>query len=326
MNLQPAEKTDSAHEKRMERCFRQMNDGAFDFFEADTDLAAGRMKQLSFENKFFVSIMDYSFRYATRKDYLISNQFLEVLYFESIKAENWEYGFGRFPLMVGVSTYINQRRPGKLVFWPDTPVRGVRIMIFEEFYLQYLRQHFSDNYLDIDSLIKMNNKGYHIPELQLVLKQIKRSMESDVSSELYYEGKILEILYMITAKAQEMLSSPRFHKRRLTEEDFAAVNKAKTILDERLSDSPKISELSRMTNTSAAKLQHDFQLAFGSTIHGYVLQVRMKEALHKLDSSNEPIYAIAKSVGCKNPGRFAELFKKVYGITPTEYRKLKNNC
>ena len=80
-----------------------------------------------------------------------------------------------------------------------------------------------------------------------------------------------------------------------------------------------------MTNTSVAKLQNDFQLAFGSTIHRYVLNVRMKEALHKIESSDAPIYSIAKSVGCKNPSRFAELFKKAYGISPVEYRLLKKN-
>lgn len=112
-------------------------------------------------------------------------------------------------------------------------------------------------------------------------------------------------------------------KRPLTEEDFTAVNKAKAIIDERLSASPKISELALLTNTSAAKLQNDFQLAFGSTIHGYVIKARMQEALHRLDSTDEQIYVIAESVGCKNPSRFAELFKKTYGLTPMAYRALK---
>jgi len=55
-----------------------------------------------------------------------------------------------------------------------------------------------------------------------------------------------------------------------------------------------------------------------------VVKARMEEALHRIDSSDEPIYVISKSVGCKNPSRFAELFKKAYGLTPLEYRNLKN--
>lgn len=325
MDIYTAVKPGFPAEKPMELCFRQAGSiGAFDFFEADQKLATGRMKQLVFENKFYISHMDYSFRCPARKDYTVSSQFIEILYFESIKAESWEYEFGKYPVRAGISTYVNQKRRGKLVFSPGTPVRGVRLMILEEFYLQYLQARFPGNYFDVNALSKMNYKSYFGPELLLVLRQIKKSIESDVSSELYYEGKMMEILYLITTKANAGISVEHPDRRRLTEEDLKAVNTARTIIDERLSDSPKISELAFLTNTSAAKLQSDFQLAFGSTIHGYVLKIRMKEALHKIESSNEPIYAIAESVGCKNPSRFAELFKKSYGVTPMEYRSLKN--
>lgn len=326
MNLQTAVNSRVSMEQPLELCFRQSkNNGAFTFFEADEEFATGHIKQLTFNNKFFISSMDYAFRYPTRKDYTLTNQFLEILYLESIKAESWEYEFGRFQVQSGIGTHINQKHQGKLVFLPTTPVRGIQIMIWEEFYLQYLRERFSSNALNVSDLIKMNYKSCFSPDLQLVLKQIKHSMESDVSSELYYEGKIMEILYLVAAKANEILSSEHNHNRRLTEEDFTAVNKARTIIDEQLSSSPKISELAFLTNTSAGKLQNDFQLAFGSTIHGYVIKARMKEALHRIDSTGEPIYIIAKSVGCKSPSRFAELFKNTYGITPMEYRSLKNN-
>lgn len=326
MSIPSTIKSGSCAEQPLELCFRQTkSDGVFIFFEGKKELATGHIKQLSFEHKFFISLMDYAFHHTTRKDYTLSNQFMEILYFESIQAESWEYEVGRFPVQAGIGTYINQRHLGKLVFLPDIPVRGIRIMIFEEFYLQYLRERFSDNYLDINHLIQMNYKSHLNPELQLVLRQVKHSMEASVSSELYYEGKIMEILYLIAAGAKESPSPEHSDRRRLTEEDFTAVYKAKTIIDDCLSASPKISELASLTNTSAAKLQNDFQLAFDSTIHSYVLKARMKEALHKIDSTDEPIYSIAKSVGCKNPSRFAELFKKTYGITPKEYRSLNNH-
>lgn len=326
MNAQTAAISGASMEQPMELCFRQTkSDGAFVFFEADKAFATGHMKQLTFKNKFFISHMDYAFRYPTRKDYTSSNQFMEILYLESIQAESWEYGLGRFRVQAGIGTHINQKRQGKLVFFPAAPVRGIQIMIWEEFYLQYLKERFSDNALNISNLIKMNYKSCFSPELQLVLRQIKHSIESGVSSELYYEGKIMEVLYLAAAKANEVLSSESGCRRRLTEEDFNAVTKAKAIIDEHLSASPKISELALLTNTSAAKLQSDFQLAFDSTIHGYVIKARMKEALHRMDSTDAPIYTIAQSVGCKNPSRFAQLFKKAYGIAPAEYRALKKN-
>ncbi|MGC4020363.1 MAG: AraC family transcriptional regulator [Muricomes sp.] len=325
MNIQSSTKSNLPIEQPMELCFSQAkSDGIFDFLEANKELASGHVKQLAFKSKFLISYMDYAFHYPTRKDYTLSNQFIEILYLESIQAESWEYELGRFPVQTGISTYVNQKRPGKLIFLPHTPIRGIRIMIFEEFYLQYLRERFSDNDLNIRNLIKMNYKIYGASELQPALSQIKHSIENGVSSELYYEGKIMEILYLLTNKANETFSPGHTSKRRLTEEDLLAVRKAKALIDGQLSAPPKISELAALTNTSATKLQSDFQLAFGSTIHRYVSESRMKEAIHKIDGTDEPIYSIAKSVGCKNPSRFAELFKKTYGITPTEYRKLRN--
>lgn len=326
MNVQAEAASRTSTEQPLELCFRQTKrDGAFAFFEADKNFATGHIKQLTFENKFFISRMDYAFRYPTRKDYTLSNQFMEILYLESIQAESWEYGLGKFQVQAGIGTHINQKHKGKLVFFPSAPVRGIQIMIWEEFYLQYLNERFSGNALNISNLMKMNHKSCFSPELQLVLRQIKHSMEADVSSELYYEGKIMEILYMVAARANDVLSSESDRRRRLTEEDYKAVSKAKAIIDGRLSASPKISELALLTGTSAAKLQNDFQLAFDSTIHGYVIKARMKEALHRIDSTDAPIYLIAQSVGCRNPSRFAELFKKTYGIAPAEYRALKSN-
>jgi AraC-like DNA-binding protein len=50
----------------------------------------------------------------------------------------------------------------------------------------------------------------------------------------------------------------------------------------------------------------------------------LEAALRKIDGSDEPLYRIAESVGCKNPGRFSELFRREFGVTPSEYRNAKN--
>jgi AraC-like DNA-binding protein len=86
---------------------------------------------------------------------------------------------------------------------------------------------------------------------------------------------------------------------------------------------PNIAELARRVNTSAAKLQNDFKSAYGCTIHDYAQHVRMAEALRKIENSEESIGAVSHKAGYKNPGYFSEIFRQAYGITPSEYRKLK---
>jgi transcriptional regulator GlxA family with amidase domain len=109
----------------------------------------------------------------------------------------------------------------------------------------------------------------------------------------------------------------------LNEADLRAVSLAKLIIDERVSDPPKIAELAFLTGTGVTKLQIDFKLAFGHTIHDHVQRARLKEALYKIENSDEPLYSIAKSVGCKNFGHFSRIFKSAFGVAPSEYRRYR---
>ena len=326
-NLNNIIEVENASEQDEALCFHRTGQrGCFDCFEANEGMATGFIKQLSFKNKFLLANLDYRFNRLTSKHYHMPKQFVEIIFLESIKAVNWEYDAGQFPVAAGISVFLNRGNAGKIVFFPDVPVQGIRIVVFEDFYLNDLHDRFSQEPLNIYRLIELNNQQRSAPELQLVFRQIKYSMESEVASELYYEGKIMEILYLLTSGVGGGPASPkRAAKRRLSEADLAAVRKAKRIIDERLAAAPKIAELAALTNTSATKLQTDFQSAFGDTIHSYVQKARMEKALHRMDCTNEPLYAIAKSVGCKSPSRFAEIFKKTYGMTPLEYRSFKNS-
>ena len=51
------------------------------------------------------------------------------------------------------------------------------------------------------------------------------------------------------------------------------------------------------------------------------LTLRMEEAKQMLESSDEPIEAIAKEVGYAEPAAFRRVFKRATGISPFQYRK-----
>jgi AraC-like DNA-binding protein len=82
----------------------------------------------------------------------------------------------------------------------------------------------------------------------------------------------------------------------------------------------KIAELARLTGRCTTKLQNDFKAAFGCTVHGYLQQARMAAALSKIADTEIPLYEISCEIGFKQPSRFTEIFRRTYGVTPTEYR------
>jgi AraC-like DNA-binding protein len=162
----------------------------------------------------------------------------------------------------------------------------------------------------------MKNKCLKNPKLLVVFSQIKDSIRSGVDCEAYYESKIIELL-CIFSEANN--AGP--DKRRLSDADTAAVEKARAILEEHFSEAPKITRLAVMTGTSPAKLQKDFKMVLGRTIHEYLQEIRMAKALDMIEHTENPLYSIANKVGCKSPGRFSEIFKEAYGITPYMYRR-----
>ena len=52
---------------------------------------------------------------------------------------------------------------------------------------------------------------------------------------------------------------------------------------------------------------------------------RMEKAAELLENTNLKVIEIANSVGYENQGKFGTVFKKMYGVTPLEYRRQNLN-
>jgi AraC-like DNA-binding protein len=278
----------------------------------------GVVQLFSSRGKFSVENMDFQFSRPVVIPYNAKECYIELLCLDSLEAVNRELGEGEFKYGKGIYIYMNQGNSGEVFFSPSVPVKGVKIVIRENFYRSYLNRRFPNDHLNVDHLSNMNNKNCHNPELAFIFAQIRRNMTCGIDSELYYESKITEILFALCGKdAAEW--QPR-RQRRLNEDDFEAVGRARDIIEARLASPPKISELAFLTGTSATKLQNDFKTAFGCTVHEYLQKKRLALALRKIENTDAPLYVISREIGFRNPSRFSEVFKLACGVTPTEYR------
>ncbi|MDR2179186.1 MAG: AraC family transcriptional regulator [Synergistaceae bacterium] len=263
--------------------------------------------------------MDFQFNRPVVIPYETQERFIELLCLDSLEAVNREHGEGEFNYGKGIYVYMNQGNSGEIFFSHTVPIKGVRIIIQEEFYQSYLKQRFPNDYLNVDHLFSMNNKNWPSPELRFIFEQVRRNMSYGTDSELYYESKMAEILFVLSAENSGRWLPRR--QNRLKQDDFEAVSRVKDIVATQLSSPPKLSELAFLTGTSVTKLQNDFKTAFGCTIHEYLQKNRMTSALYKIENPDIPLYTISQEIGFKNPSRFSEIFKHTYGVTPTEYRE-----
>ncbi|MDF2987139.1 MAG: AraC family transcriptional regulator [Eubacterium sp.] len=80
-------------------------------------------------------------------------------------------------------------------------------------------------------------------------------------------------------------------------------------------------ELSEYVHLNESYLSRLFHKETGMSLSDYILQERMKLARVLISESEMPIYGIANQLCYDNFSYFAKMFKKVYNLTPQEYRK-----
>ncbi len=76
----------------------------------------------------------------------------------------------------------------------------------------------------------------------------------------------------------------------------------------------------KLSGLSERTFKRRFEQATGQSPLEYVHTVRLEESKHLLETSDDPLDAIAQAVGYEDSGFFGRLFRRKVGITPAEYR------
>lgn len=84
-----------------------------------------------------------------------------------------------------------------------------------------------------------------------------------------------------------------------------------------------VTELAQAAGVHPVYLARVFRTYFDCSINDYLLALRLKYALRLLENHELSLTAIALESGFCDQGHFSKNFKRVYGISPGEYRKAK---
>jgi transcriptional regulator GlxA family with amidase domain len=80
-------------------------------------------------------------------------------------------------------------------------------------------------------------------------------------------------------------------------------------------------DLASRVNMSSRNFIRRFKAATGNTPIEYIQRVRIEAAKHALESGSDPVDSVATRIGYEDVGSFRSVFKRVTGVSPTEYRK-----
>ncbi len=89
-----------------------------------------------------------------------------------------------------------------------------------------------------------------------------------------------------------------------------------------LSRDVSMAELESRYGMSSVSINKYFEIVYGDTVKRYMQSKRMSYAAKQLAGSNISVADIALSVGYESQSKFGTVFKRKYGCTPLEYRRL----
>lgn len=135
---------------------------------------------------------------------------------------------------------------------------------------------------------------------------------------------LLELLIIGVIRSVDGEETPSF----IAREDFGEhlVSSIIDYLKENVYGRVSITEICRRTNYTRSYVFRQFKLVTGSSVMAYFTALKIKEAKRLLRETDRSITDIADALSFDTPNYFTKTFKRISGITPLSYRKLKRSA
>lgn len=155
------------------------------------------------------------------------------------------------------------------------------------------------------------------PKLKATLHDMVYCPYSGSIKSLYIKGKLIEILALQQFKHDRLhQENNTVHQHEISETERNRMFELRDILLQHIDHVPSFNELAKMVGTNECYLKQNFKRVFGTTVYGYVKQIKMEKAKKLLVQDKKRINEVAQLIGYKHANHFTNAFKKYYGYTP----------
>ena len=183
----------------------------------------------------------------------------------------------------------------------DTGARIFRIEIKAQL-LGRIREH---------SMVLDHPADFHgCPATWLAARLYREFRERDDVSPLAIEGLALEMLSEAARPARRVSKSrpPRW------------LEQARDYLNANFVKNSSLQSIAGLVGVHPVYLAREFRRHYHLTIGDYVRQLRIQSACQQISKSDAPLIEIASMLGFCDQSHFTRSFKRLTGMTPTEFR------
>ncbi|MCU1338023.1 MAG: AraC family transcriptional regulator [Bryobacterales bacterium] len=101
----------------------------------------------------------------------------------------------------------------------------------------------------------------------------------------------------------------------------ARVRRIKEFVDAKMEDELTLCEMAQSVELSTAHFSRMFRKSTGESPHHFVLRHRVERAKEMLRAAEARVLDVAVACGFKTQQHFARVFRRMCGVSPTEYRQ-----
>lgn len=155
--------------------------------------------------------------------------------------------------------------------------------------------------------------------LQSVFQKLWQLPGQPQPSDFYLQIYTLELLHQLLNMEQQPSKVCGFY----TNTQVKLAKRTARILSADLRQHIPVRQIAADLSVSESSLKNYFRGVYGQNISSWLRKVRMDAAAELLSDTNASVADISGQVEYSNQGKFAAVFKKQFGISPLEYRRLK---
>lgn len=291
------------------------------FYKMLPEYGDGSVRILDFHSSFLIVIADFTPKYTFEKITKFDQEFIEISQFETDTSSFKIRGKSICQVDKGICCYSNNRKTAYAFCEAGKATRFTKLIITGEYFERFIKNKYKDceniSSSSLDFLMQNSNS----PELNFVFQQIRDCPVEGAPRNLYMEGKVLEILSLLTHRLEQTRNMSHIPVK-LDKKDRRSLSKAVRLMKNDLSAYPSIENLAKTACMSISRFQMAFRQVYGTTAYNYLKVMRINYALLLLQNSDDNISAVAKKVGYKNSGHFSKLFHETFGVSPKQYRNI----
>lgn len=173
--------------------------------------------------------------------------------------------------------------------------------------------------VDKQQASSMHNHNMDITaSMAMIIAEMSNCNKQGALKRLFLEGKTLELLML---QVEQFESSGSFRpKSGIQPQDVDKLHHARYLLEQHIDDPCSLSDLARRVQLNDFKLKKGFKEIFGTTVFGYLRDIRMQQARKMLVDTSKSINEIAGYCGYEYVQHFSSAFKKKFGLSPSKLR------